>query len=415
MASNKLPGNLVGLKIGDTFVECEVSCEISFDVDLLSASPENAGRWKEYIPGVRSWSINLNAVMLLNMAGTALTKVLNAFLYGNTMSIKFSTKMPSDIDNFIILGKVHMKTGGLSASVNSTATWNVTLEGTGPMAVSYNGQPLPPDPGPGSEYIFTPMQKRIRKFNVVADFNIPSIFNGFSILEKIILKNAPVAGFTAKIGVSAGGKEVGEFDFDATNFSESLDYVFEGDSTLYFSGFTGIGCDIYIIYKQLDVVDIIINDPTPPVIPVLDIPKNTILVYEEMVEGQINVDFDMLIGLGRPGTRYDGFAVCDGRNGTVDWRGRSPLMFDTRDTDFTTLKTVGGEKKHKLLIPELPSFKPQAWVGNRAEDRSGGRQTLSSNAVGSNGVIDLPVTIGGDVAHNNMHPYITTMFIKKIV
>src|SRR5690606_4114988 len=95
MASNKMSGNLMGLEINGMFIKCEQSCEFTYETDLRSASPVDAGRWKEYVPGVRMWGISLNAGLLFNAIGSGVDTVLNAFLTGELIEVRF---MPKRLD-----------------------------------------------------------------------------------------------------------------------------------------------------------------------------------------------------------------------------------------------------------------------------------------------------------------------------
>lgn len=138
MASNRMSGNTIGLEINGEFVSCETSCEFSFEADLRPASPILSGRWKEFVAGVRSWSVNLNAAMLLRMLdGASVDTVLNAFLTGATLGIRFRVKDPA-LPNFIISGNVMVQSGSISAPVNTLAGWTVLLTGNGPFTIEVN-------------------------------------------------------------------------------------------------------------------------------------------------------------------------------------------------------------------------------------------------------------------------------------
>jgi len=134
----RMPGNLVGLQIDGSFIDCETSCDVSFETDLMPASPRDSGGWKEYISGVKSWSITLNAGMLMRMAGTGLNTILNAFLSGQPMAVKVTTKKQDLYPNFTIYGNVLLQNGGINAAVNSLASWNATFQGDGAMNISIN-------------------------------------------------------------------------------------------------------------------------------------------------------------------------------------------------------------------------------------------------------------------------------------
>lgn len=135
MASNRMSGSLMGLEINGTFIKCELSCEFTYETDLRSASPVDAGRWKEWVPGVRSWSINLNAAMLMRMAGTGVDVVLNAFLTGEILNVRFVPKR-LDVPHLEIRGKAFVRSGGINAIANTRSTWTTTLTGHGPFSVT---------------------------------------------------------------------------------------------------------------------------------------------------------------------------------------------------------------------------------------------------------------------------------------
>lgn len=132
-----MPGNLIGLEINGNFVSCEMSCEFNYEGELLPASPMQEGGWAEWIMGVKTWNISLNAGMLLRMMGTGLPEVLNAFLKGEKLNIRFGTNRV-DMPNFLIVGKVWPGNGTISAGVNARANWNTTFKGDGPFTIEIN-------------------------------------------------------------------------------------------------------------------------------------------------------------------------------------------------------------------------------------------------------------------------------------
>ncbi len=99
-----------------------------------------------------------------------------------------------------------------------------------------------------------------------------------------------------------------------------------------------------------------------------------------------------------------GWAICNGNNGTRNRSGRVPVAYSSSDVTFSTLGATGGEKTHTLTeseIPPLPAF-PKAIA-----DLDRGTQS-------SNFSIDINTTYGGGQPHNNMQPYIVTLFIMKL-
>lgn len=95
----------------------------------------------------------------------------------------------------------------------------------------------------------------------------------------------------------------------------------------------------------------------------------------------------------------------------VDWRGRMPIGLLPTDSDWDAVGKEGGEKTHKLTIPEMPSHSHGANTG-REKVGTGNQNGASANGgTGSN--ISITNT-GGDQPHNNMPPFRVVLFIEFI-
>lgn len=88
-------------------------------------------------------------------------------------------------------------------------------------------------------------------------------------------------------------------------------------------------------------------------------------------------------------------------------QGRTLIGVDTNDSDFNTVKKIGGEKKHKLTINEMPSHSHTknsvGWTG------SGGFWVGSGTYTTLDFDKDTGLTgsTGGNQDHNNLPPYFT--------
>ena len=118
-----------------------------------------------------------------------------------------------------------------------------------------------------------------------------------------------------------------------------------------------------------------------------------------------------------PGERY-GWAICNGLNGTVDKGGNVSVGYDPSDADFDNLTQPGtnlgtpGEKNITLNINQIPPHNHTIPANNGsggsggAQFPSGGGTTVATSIKGGlNGLTQ---------AHNNMQPYIVTLFIQRI-
>lgn len=132
-----IQGKLMGLTVNGNFVECETSCDFNCDVEMLPASAVTSGRWKEFIPGIRSWTMSVNMNLLLSTANLADAKViLNGVLTGEMFALEFRTKTAIS-PHFIISGNAYVQNQGISAQFAGITTSTVTFQGSGPFTTDF--------------------------------------------------------------------------------------------------------------------------------------------------------------------------------------------------------------------------------------------------------------------------------------
>lgn len=265
----------------------------------------------------------------------------------------------------------------------------------------YTTDPTDPD------NTFTPMQKIKYYYNVGGNFNVANVFKQFSVLETICIEKRSAAVITLLVGTTPGGNEIGEFEVDATGFVETVEYFFTGTNTLYLTGLDPVGtdCDIFLVYKQLD------ESPVPigggPVTPDPVVGNGAVWMYEEVTPGDLNIDFDLVTGLGKPNTNWTGWVICDGRNGTDDRGGVLNIGLKADDPLYDELGKRGGARTYTLTTAQMPAHGKHFtdWIyGKRPALGNGEYIYWPKNAIDAGGVESFDVVL----------PYLVSLYVKKI-
>lgn len=103
-----------------------------------------------------------------------------------------------------------------------------------------------------------------------------------------------------------------------------------------------------------------------------------------------------------------GWAICNGANGTRNMNGKVPLPYGS---SYLTLGATGGEATHTLTVSEVPALSV-SYTGSNDDTGDDGSYIITSSTE-PNTVHTLTST-GGGGAHNNMQPYVVTLFIQKL-
>ena len=93
-------------------------------------------------------------------------------------------------------------------------------------------------------------------------------------------------------------------------------------------------------------------------------------------------------------------------------KGKTTVGLDSSATEFNALGKTGGEKTHKLTVTELPSHAHKTGIRTDAAYGAGPAGSTTAQVLFSQTVSDTSY-IGGNGAHNNLQPYVTTNYIIK--
>lgn len=130
-------------------------------------------------------------------------------------------------------------------------------------------------------------------------------------------------------------------------------------------------------------------------------------------------------GRALPGSERYGWAICNGKNGTVDKRGNVSIGYDPVNYPLLTLSgangAVGGEKNVTLQESQMPIHNHGYTGRNGTGFPDGSADSVATNWVEGDAnwyrtyVRNTKIeNKGGGQSHNNMQPYIVTLFIQRI-
>lgn len=108
------------------------SGDLNREADEINASHKTSGGWKSTLPGLRSWSIDLETVYLAGDTGAKFLEA--AFLAGKQVHVKFEYP-----DKSFVTGWGSITECSLSTPHDDVATLKGTISGDGPLSEQSKG------------------------------------------------------------------------------------------------------------------------------------------------------------------------------------------------------------------------------------------------------------------------------------
>ena len=108
------------------------SGDLNREADKIDASHKTSGGWKSTLPGLRSWSIDLETVYLAGDTGAKFLEA--AFLAGKQVHVKFEYP-----DKSFVTGWGSITECSLSTPHDDVATLKGTISGDGPLSEQSKG------------------------------------------------------------------------------------------------------------------------------------------------------------------------------------------------------------------------------------------------------------------------------------
>ena len=155
-----IAGRLLGLKVNGVFISCEVSSEFNCNVDMLPASAIDSEGWKEFIQGIRSWTVNVSGQLLVEAVGADFKTLMNAVYTRLPVFVIWGTR-PSATSQMSISGDAFPMNLNATGASKGPASWNVSFQGTGRPVSSFEDFALIIDSMPPSADYPTIVDERV--------------------------------------------------------------------------------------------------------------------------------------------------------------------------------------------------------------------------------------------------------------
>jgi len=117
-------------------------------------------------------------------------------------------------------------------------------------------------------------------------------------------------------------------------------------------------------------------------------------------------------GLGKVGEERQGWAICNGNNGTDDMNGQIYVGWGEVG-DYDDMGASGGSKEHTLTEEQLPEIQPTVDATAGGDTGTGTQRFTTGDSTESGGTFGLQ-PFGEGEAHNNMQPYKIAVYIQKM-
>ena len=127
-----MKGNMYGIRVGDDFIPCEISCEITITREMISKTGSWSGQYRAFKYGYADWQITLDAHSFLGVVGSSLNSLIDAQLGGVILDVYISARQ-SNVEEFDIGGSVLIPAMTITFPNTGKSTFNVTFQGTGDL------------------------------------------------------------------------------------------------------------------------------------------------------------------------------------------------------------------------------------------------------------------------------------------
>lgn len=128
-----IDAKMLGLKVGNDFVTCEIGLTLNFQNEMLNCSSSVSGNWEYSRIGYKSWSASVDGKLVVSVLKGSFNSLFDAYLNDEQLTIMIQNR-DADGQPFAIWGKALIQQGSLEAGNSGKAGWQIQFKGQGALS-----------------------------------------------------------------------------------------------------------------------------------------------------------------------------------------------------------------------------------------------------------------------------------------
>lgn len=121
---------LYGIRIGQDFIPCEISCELNITREMIKKSGSHGGAYNHYRYGYIDWTITAEANTVFSLLQSSTSSLMEAQLLGREIEVYISARQ-SNVKQIDFGGTVLIPSQTISFPNSGLSKHNITFQGTG--------------------------------------------------------------------------------------------------------------------------------------------------------------------------------------------------------------------------------------------------------------------------------------------
>lgn len=129
-------GSQLVLSVDGDYINCETSCELAVNTEMLGKSSSTGGKWRHFREGYKDWTMTADARTILSSFNGSFNRVIDKMIFGGQVRCEMSFT----IDNSKVIsisGQAYPQNFNLLSPSQGYSTYNVVFQGTGELFTEF--------------------------------------------------------------------------------------------------------------------------------------------------------------------------------------------------------------------------------------------------------------------------------------